>query len=567
MEPRSMDPRSMDPGFNFYIKSNYIGILMPQVLVHYNYYHIDQIKDFIVDDQQMVESILDSDNSQMIMIKDAVKQRIVVTEIPQLNDQMFDNQLVRYGYALGMKKDPVKGRQIKIPKKDHELRDLFDFHDPVKASFWTNDYDTHVPITEDNCKSIFRGFFSARGSVRPGNQGYVNIVWSKYEDNQDNDSESLLSKLEDYTPCNIEYNGQYCFMQNDKQIAWFLTNIGFIQSDKHQQVITLYKSKMYKVAKIIPVTDDSFIYHYVHSYGNPEDYLNPLLTINAKTLNYVDRSNGKTPFHAALRENRYNSLYPALWLLQNGANINTQNKRHETALQLIFHDDLISQHKHKDFFKEFMIELLNRNLFIKQPLFIGHTFHFIDYSHDPDYAEHYYEILQTGQDICKYEDRGNEVIDKIDMIKPIREQIIDNQNIIKNLVKVIVEHKIRYRNSEWQWWRDHRSNDYNKIIGMFEVIEQAIADGAPVDIPWIEMTINATFNSIDAERYFCKDINNNDIIEYDGKEKYDKNIYRDVILLLKIFDIPSKNRILETIKMNKHFDNLLGCYPEIKQLF
>ncbi len=387
---------------------------MPQVLVHYNFYNTDQVKDFVMDDQQMVECICDDGTEELIMLKDTVKQRIIITNPPELDDQMFDSQLVRYGYALGMKKNPLKGRQIKIPKNDIELINLFNFHDPKKASFWTNDYDTHVPITEENYKHIFRGFFSSRGSVRPGNQGYINIVWANYEENlpdndDDDDDESLLNKISDFSPCNLEYNSQHCFMQNEKQIIWFLTNIGFIQKAKHQQVITLYKSKMYKVTKIIPVTDDSFLYHYAHSYGEPEDYLNPLIVINDKTLNFVDKSNGKTPFHAALRYNRHNSLYPALWLLQNGANLNIRNKRKETALQLIFDDHLISQHASKKYFKELMKELSNKNLFIKDPLNIAHTIHFLDFSNDPDYAEHYYEYLQAKQNIDEYNGENDEI--------------------------------------------------------------------------------------------------------------------------------------------------------------
>ncbi len=98
---------------------------------------------------------------------------------------------------------------------------------------------------------------------------------------------------------------------------------------------------------------------------------------------------------------------------------------------------------------------------------------------------------------------------------------------------------------------------------MFKIIELAIADGALVDLPYIDMTINSTFRSINDEGGSYMSHYNIQIVDHDGKEKYDKNIYRDIILLLKIFEVPSKNRIMEIIKTNKHYTNLLLCHPEL----
>lgn len=544
---------------------------MPEVLVHYKFYHVDQIKDFIMDDNQMVHCILDDDTEETIMLKDAVKQRIITKQPPELDDQIFDNQLVRYGYALGMKKDPEKGRQIKIPKNEPELRNLFNFNDPKKASFWTNDYDVHIPITVDNYRHIFRGFFSSRGSVRPGNAGYVNISWGGYrdnlpgddeEDNEDNnDKESLINKIREFSPCKIEYNGQSCFLQSSEQLEWFLTNIGFIQRSKLQQTITLCKSKMYKVTSLIPTTDNSFLYHYVHNYGEPEDYQNNRhLVINDQTVNYIDKANGKTPFHASFLKNRHNSLYPALWLLQNGANPNIGNRKSGTGIQSFFDEDLITHFASKKYFKELITELFDRNLFVYEPVFIAHTIHFIDFSHRPEYGEHYYEFLQAKAD-------SNKVMD-FELKKPSEEQIIGNNNIIKNLVNVMLDFNIRYRDSNGAFERNFHSDNYNEIIGMFEIIEQAIADGAPFFMHEIDQMIFENFNSIhESETEWASsslDSNNVRIVDFDYAKKYDKAIYRDIILLLRIFDIPSKDRIMRVIKANPHYENLLTCYPLLR---
>jgi hypothetical protein len=73
---------------------------MSDVLIHYT----ANARDIIMNEEDYV-SIIDKNRIiSKIKVKDAAKKRVLIPEL-SINNYIYDKDLVKYGYSLGMDKD------------------------------------------------------------------------------------------------------------------------------------------------------------------------------------------------------------------------------------------------------------------------------------------------------------------------------------------------------------------------------------------------------------------------------------------------------------------------------
>lgn len=250
----------------------------------------------------------------------------------QYGDQ-YDKNRVRQGYAWVMSSHPTKGKQIKLPKKEKELRELFGLTDEKKASIWSNDYDDFditSLVTEKDRLSFLRGVYSAKARIVPGAKGYISCYWDKfpaYSNLSDEESDYFINEIVAETGRGApEYNSFTIFYQSRDDLYFFIKNIGFVQKTKMDALITSYRQHLRIVNDVLPV-DKTYLLNHVVNHGQPSDYNDELA--QKYDVNCQNKKDGNTPLHLASDHNKWknDSLYPAIWLLQHGADIDIKNKK------------------------------------------------------------------------------------------------------------------------------------------------------------------------------------------------------------------------------------------------
>lgn len=311
---------------------------MKKVILHYNITGGEvQTIDQVVDEDFELEVTDESGNVTKIKAKDAKGTRATMpldldTLITDAQDQ-FDSHYVKMGYAWTQKLDPIKGRQIKLPKKEQELRDLFGLTDPKQASIWSHDYDNIDLValsveTEKNKRSFIRGLFSAKARIRPGSKGYISYNWDYLGEELDDDTmDKFFDLFYDLTTANLEHNGSNIFFADRRQLYDYITKIGFVQKSKMESAIVSYRLHLRNVNNVIPVARDYLLYH-VENFGEPNDY-NDQMAVDYD-VNSIHSKNGRTPLIITTSHAKHRSWYPVLWLLEHGADVNIKSKKDGT---------------------------------------------------------------------------------------------------------------------------------------------------------------------------------------------------------------------------------------------
>lgn len=292
-------------------------------------------KDLVIDPETDLEAIDQDGNPYTIKAKDSLKKKagMPIDFTNLYSDDQFDKELVKFGYATAMPHDSNKGRQIKLPKKETELRELFGLDDKGKASFWTKDYDNKYigDLTTDKEKfSFLRGLYSAKARLVPGSKGYVvcNTAKIKFNCNYEDEFTDNFCDGGHY-----EYNSSNMFYQTREELYFLIKNIGVVQKEKLELIIKLYREHLLIVSKILPV-DNTYLLNYVKNYGDEKDYTDELA--QKYDLNCKDPKTKDTPLHIALdNKKKHNSIYPVVWLLQNGADVDAVNKKGELCRKLL----------------------------------------------------------------------------------------------------------------------------------------------------------------------------------------------------------------------------------------
>jgi hypothetical protein len=311
-----------------------------------------------------LEVTTEDGRTEVILARDAKGTRagqvIKLNELIQNANNCFDSDVVKMGYAYGMKFDHVKGRQIKVPKKEHEIRTLFNVTDPKKASFWSHDWDKidmNALDTEKKRLSFIRGLFSAKARIRPGSKGSITFNWEGLTDHDE--LLNIVDKID--ITATIEFNCCTMFFINKHQIMEYIKRIGFIQDSKMQDAMTLYRLHQRIVNDVIPVGADYLLYH-VQNFGDPSDYTADLLRhfdINAR-----DKKTARTPLINAIKSIKHKSMYPAIWLLKNGADMSLKSKKGETfeSVFIEFNENyrFVSRHKELAHLDDFYLTVLDR---------------------------------------------------------------------------------------------------------------------------------------------------------------------------------------------------------------
>ena len=303
-----------------------------KVLLHYKRIASTyEMIDMIVDNNLQFEHI---DESGTLVKVDAIASEGKKASLPLNLDTTcnFDNDYVRKGYAWTFPNGP-KGRLIKLPKKETELRELFELTDPKKASLRSLDYgDINVIELQKNGTDIqklsfIRGVFSAKAKIRPGKTGYISWSFDTYGNENiisRDDDNIFLDVITSMLDCNSEHNTQNVFIASRKQIYEYITKVGFVQKFKMDDAITSYRLHLRTINKVVPIDEKYLLYH-VANFGNPEDYNDELSQLYDVNITSKKRS-GDTPLDIALSKIKHDSLYPAIWLLNHGANTNNVGK-------------------------------------------------------------------------------------------------------------------------------------------------------------------------------------------------------------------------------------------------
>ncbi len=285
-----------------------------KVLLHYNKTsgYIQQI-DILVDQCQRLEVADNDGNVKIILPEDAKGTR---ASLPLTFDSDgFNLDFVRMGYALTHKKDPAKGRLVKLPKKETKLRELFGITNPKKASIRTHDYDNIDLGVIDNDKdrlSLLRGIFSAKAKIVPGTKGYIVLNWDKLDLNND----EFLGMVRNMTSATLEYNSSNIFFQSRTQLYEYITKIGFVQKSKMESIITSYRLHLRIINDIIYISNNDYLFYHISNFDSPKDY-NDELALNYD-INAIDKKTGKPLLLYSLENAKHSSYYPALWLLEHG---------------------------------------------------------------------------------------------------------------------------------------------------------------------------------------------------------------------------------------------------------
>lgn len=305
---------------------------MHKVILYYKYTGTGH-PNYYLDSDEQLEVVDQNGNVTNICAKDAKNTRasfsIDVKKIMD-NNNNFNEDWVRKGYAFTMKTDQNKGKQIKVPKKEAELRELFGVTDPKKASFWTHEYDQIDldTITTDLDKlSFLRGVFSAIGRIKPNS--YISASWDFLNKKYSSTIVYKFLEILGEEDVIIEYNGASIFFQSRDQIYKFITRIGFIQKSKLEAAITLYRQRIRVVTNVIEIKDpDYLMLDYVCYMGEKTDYNDKLAS--TYNINVIDPKTGRTPLLNVLLKDKHHSCYPVAWLLKNNADtsIVPKNKKH-----------------------------------------------------------------------------------------------------------------------------------------------------------------------------------------------------------------------------------------------
>ena len=178
-----------------------------KIIVHYRRTGGEiQVKDIVIERDAELEYVDENDNLLKVRADESKGKRATLPL--NFKQAKFNNDMVKAGYAFVMPKDPKKGTQIKLPKKEIELRELFGLNDPKKASYWTDEYDNFdiQTVKSDKDKlSFLRGLLSAQARIIPGAKGYISWCWEKLGQN-----DYLLDEIfqcNSSAKCNMEYNG------------------------------------------------------------------------------------------------------------------------------------------------------------------------------------------------------------------------------------------------------------------------------------------------------------------------------------------------------------------------
>lgn len=269
----------------------------------------------------------------VIMAKDAKGYR-VFEDLSGVDYDGFNEEWLRLGYLTCMKKDPVKGIKVKVPKKATEIRKLFNYKDPKKASFWAppGTYDlSFQQVPEEHRLSFLRGMFSAMGYVKCMKQGFIGLCWLKLEWS-DILRDDVVDNIFESTPSTMEFNCDNIFFQNRDQIEWFIKNVGFIQEEKNEKARDLYRLKQRIVNKVIPV-DNNYLLNHVVNHGEKDKYDDSLLEYDLEARD----KDGNTPLLLALNRQKlkHYGYYHIQWLIEHGADLNAKNKKGETPRKII----------------------------------------------------------------------------------------------------------------------------------------------------------------------------------------------------------------------------------------
>lgn len=338
-----------------------------KVLLHYKkvstYDKNKQTIDQIVEPNLQLEVADTNGNISFLEAKDSKGRRAcrpIEIDVNADTSAEFDPHYVRLGYALTMKTDPQKGKQIRLPKKETELRELFNFTDDKKASVWTHDYDEIVNLNDLNDmqkRSFFRGVFSCRARIRPGPTGYIVFDWEKYihlpefrEERYEYNGGDFINVCCETIDCNPEYNGCQIFIQSREQLYEYITTVGFVQSEKVRTAMNLYRAKVRVVNDVIPINADNYLLYHVENYGDPKYYTDKMAT--DFNINAIQPRNKKSVLATAMMYTKHDSLYPALWLLKHGAKIDYKSKKQDRFDEMLKRDRWYFEGK--NYYEEFL---------------------------------------------------------------------------------------------------------------------------------------------------------------------------------------------------------------------
>ena len=202
--------------------------------------------------------VLNSNTSIQIVGPDGVQREL---EIYDIDDH--EQEYIKIGYCASMKvmkKGDNEFIRIRLPKKEDDLRDFFDYHG-TKASYdlMVSDcnpkyiyYGKLVDMTAEQCNAYLCGLISAHCSVNlSGEYRRQCIRFRLPEKREQNGTDQANNKWFDFyqkiSKC-ITYTsgnglGVVCSIPN---LDYFIRNIGIIQNDKMADIVRLYFAKIDK---------------------------------------------------------------------------------------------------------------------------------------------------------------------------------------------------------------------------------------------------------------------------------------------------------------------------------
>lgn len=217
----------------------------------------------------------------------------------------FDKDWMKLGYIYSqiMDKDKEKGVKVKMPKKDIFVRELFNYNKKA-ASFHIKDYEKLDNIPNDKIYSFMRGYVSGIGYVKSSSTGYISIGLGHglIKDNGCN----LLNNIINIINTTFEPNSDTIFFQSREEISFFLEKIGFIQNEKMEKVIQLYKRKQLRVCKVIKFIENEYLHFLAFNTNNKNEYKDELL--DKYDINYQDKD-GNTALHLACNGKKNISIF------------------------------------------------------------------------------------------------------------------------------------------------------------------------------------------------------------------------------------------------------------------